>query len=277
MDDIGIHERSKRRLHRRVYSVTGPNHLWHIDSNHKLVRWHFIIVGGIDGFSRFITFLECTDNNKAETVLQCFLDGVQKCGVPLRVRSDKGMENSRVAEYMIATRGPNRRSMLTGKSTHNQHIERLWRDVFEGVLSYYHDLFHFMEDEGILDIMSDIHIFTLHYVFLSKINEKLDIWQNAWARHNIRTVKKSPMKMFMSGTQNHPVDITYHGVEGNIPVLEDEEDTRPIFAAPSMPISEHCQSQLNSHCPRNWASSNHGIDIFIRALGIIERNSQGSL
>ena len=32
--------RQKGRLHRRVYNVQGPNHLWHIDTNHKLVRWY---------------------------------------------------------------------------------------------------------------------------------------------------------------------------------------------------------------------------------------------
>ena len=26
------------RLHRRVYRVAGPNSLWHIDGNHKLIR-----------------------------------------------------------------------------------------------------------------------------------------------------------------------------------------------------------------------------------------------
>ena len=44
-------KRKKGRLRRRVYNVQGPNHLWHVDTNHKLVRWNFIIVGGIDGFS----------------------------------------------------------------------------------------------------------------------------------------------------------------------------------------------------------------------------------
>lgn len=37
-----------RRLQRRTYQSQGPNHIWHIDSNHKLVRWNFIVSGGID-------------------------------------------------------------------------------------------------------------------------------------------------------------------------------------------------------------------------------------
>ncbi|KAK3584375.1 hypothetical protein CHS0354_001301, partial [Potamilus streckersoni] len=54
------------------YVVAGSNSLWHANTKHRLNRWHLFIVGGIDGFSRFITILECTDNNKAETLLNCF-------------------------------------------------------------------------------------------------------------------------------------------------------------------------------------------------------------
>ena len=52
LDETGIQERKKGRLQRRVYNVKGPNHLWHIDTNHKLIRGHFVIVGGIDGYSK---------------------------------------------------------------------------------------------------------------------------------------------------------------------------------------------------------------------------------
>ncbi|CAC5358400.1 unnamed protein product [Mytilus coruscus] len=52
LDTDGVQARRTSRLHRRVYNVMGPNHLWQIDTNHKLVCWRFVIVGGIDGFSR---------------------------------------------------------------------------------------------------------------------------------------------------------------------------------------------------------------------------------
>ncbi|CAH3018253.1 unnamed protein product [Porites evermanni] len=41
----GVNARKKGRLHRRVYDVQGPNHVWHIDTNHKLVRWYFVVFG----------------------------------------------------------------------------------------------------------------------------------------------------------------------------------------------------------------------------------------
>lgn len=118
LDSVRVSERKHSRLHRRVYEVMGPNHLWHIDTNHKLFRWRFVVIGGIDGYSRMVTFLSCSDNNRAGTVLKSFISGVQTYGIPKRVRSDKGLENVAVADFMLAQRGTG--SMITGRSTHNQ-------------------------------------------------------------------------------------------------------------------------------------------------------------
>ena len=71
-----------------------PNCLWHIDGNHKLIRWRFIIPGGIDGFSRTIVYLNYVINNNAETVLSCFEDAVERFGLPNKVYSNLGGENS---------------------------------------------------------------------------------------------------------------------------------------------------------------------------------------
>ena len=128
--------------------MQGPNHLWHTDTNHKLVRWSFVITGAIDGYSRLPVVLKCTDNNKSATILKCFLEAVEFYGLPSRIRTDKGLENvNSIVDYMVSRRGVNRGSAITGESSHNQRIERLWRDVFQGVLALYYHLFYFMEDE----------------------------------------------------------------------------------------------------------------------------------
>ena len=69
--------RRRETICRRVYSVEGPNSLWHIDGNHKLIRWKVVIHGGIDGHSRTIVFLKCATNNRADTVLCAFREAVK--------------------------------------------------------------------------------------------------------------------------------------------------------------------------------------------------------
>lgn len=70
--------------------------------------------GGIDGYSRLPVYLEAANNNRAETVLQCFQKAVTEYGLPSRVRSDKGGENIQVCAYMLNQRGTGRGSMITG-------------------------------------------------------------------------------------------------------------------------------------------------------------------
>ena len=206
VNDFGVQARKKGRLNKRVYNVKGANHLCHIDTNHKLIKWHIIIFGAIDGYSRLPVSLECINNNKATTVLSCFLKGVETYGIPSRVRSDKGKENVLVADYMIEKRGSERGSMITGPSTHNQRIERLWRDVFDGVLAFYYELFTFMEDNELLDPFNEIDIAALHYIFISLIKNKLDAWRHAWSKHRIRTIKTSTIHLWVSGQINSPTD-----------------------------------------------------------------------
>ena len=163
VDSQGMADR-KNRLQRRVYNVKGPNHLWHVDTNHKLVRWNFVIVGGIDGFSLLSVMFVCTNNNKADTLLNCFLAAVNEYDLPSRVRTDKGLENVQIAGYMIEKGGTDWGSIITGRSTHNQRIERLWRDVFQGVLSFFYHLFYFLEN--LLDPLNINHIAALHHTYI---------------------------------------------------------------------------------------------------------------
>jgi hypothetical protein len=113
-------------IHRHTYYVPGPNALWHLDGNHKLIRWKFVFHGAIDGYSRLITYLKCSSNNYSETVLT---EGIQKFGMPSRIRTDHGGENVRVWDFMEHNRGSGRNSFIAGRSVHNTRIEGLWRDV----------------------------------------------------------------------------------------------------------------------------------------------------
>ena len=145
-----------RAMHPRYqYDVPGPNALWQIDGYHKLIRWGFVVHGGIDGFSRLVVFLKCATNNRAETVMSTFMDGTRRYGIPSRVRSDHGGENADVGRFMESIRGRDRGSHIQGSSVHNQRIERLHRDTTPCCLSSFYTVFDHMDNEGILDLSND--------------------------------------------------------------------------------------------------------------------------
>lgn len=154
-----------------------------------------------------IVYLACADNNKATTVLSLFEAATRTFGVPSRVRSDKGGENVDVASFMLShpKRGPGRSSMITGPSTHNQRIERLWRDVFTGVLSLYYHIFLHMEDVGMLDATSEVDLFCLHYVFITRINHHLEVFQKSWNSHKLSNEgNKTPEQLWIEGMFDIP-------------------------------------------------------------------------
>ena len=172
-----------------------------IDSHHKLVRWRMVTHGAIDGYSRLILYLKCTSNNRSATVYDLFLVAIQNFNLPSRVRSDQGLENVDVAKHMIEIRGSERRSMLTGSSTHNQRIERLWRDMHSSVTLLYYRLFYHLEQLDLLDPLNNLHLWALHYTYFPRINRSLTEFIHSWNNHPIRTAAhKTPQQLYTAGT-----------------------------------------------------------------------------
>ena len=66
-----------------------------------LVRLRIVIHGSVDGYSRLIVFLQCSNNNKSSTVLSYFLRSLQLYGLPERIQTDRGGENVQVLLYKI--------------------------------------------------------------------------------------------------------------------------------------------------------------------------------
>jgi transposase InsO family protein len=80
-----------------------------------LIRWGIVIHGFIDGYSRLITGLRASDNNRASTVLDIFLTAAAVYGVPSRLRGDHGTENLMVAAWIEDFRGMLRGSYIWGR------------------------------------------------------------------------------------------------------------------------------------------------------------------
>lgn len=134
VDGPGRHARWQQIRKRRRYAVPFPPALVHIDGLHlppslcqqtssdvhltcglyqttgnlKLVRWLFVLHGGIDGYSRRIFYLQAATNDEASTVLRAFQSGVARLGWPSRLRADYGGENLRVKDPIEDVKGKNR-------------------------------------------------------------------------------------------------------------------------------------------------------------------------
>ena len=134
--------------------------------------------------------------------MKIFHDSLAVHGIPKHVRCDLGGENVKVAEYMLLKREIKTKPVITGRSVHNQRIERLWRDVFNGSLSRYHELFYQIENNDFnfeFDINNELDICCLKYFFLPIINDSLNQWREAWLHHKLRTTGKTPLEMYSDG------------------------------------------------------------------------------
>ena len=226
VDPSGVQLRARRVLHRRQYGVECPNALWHLDGYHKLIRWRIVIHGAIDGYSRLITFLKASTNNLASTVLSAFTMAVDHFGLPSHIRIDQGGENVLVSQYMLEhpSRGCGRSSVISGRSVHNQRIERLWRDLYSGCVCLFYSFFYFLEDTGLLNISDPFDLYALHFVFMPVIQKQVDLFKEGWAHHKLRTEgNRTPQQLWIMGLNNmasqNPDHAAVTGISVSVPLV----------------------------------------------------------
>ncbi len=250
------------------------------DGNHKLIRWRMVTHGAIDGYSRLVVFLHCSDNNRADTMLHEFQNAVQAYGLPSRVRTDQGLENVDVAKLMLQERGLGRGSVLVGASVHNQRIERLWRDMYTAVVQLYHRLFYHLEHVGLLNPLDCKQLFALHYIFIPRINSALSDFIAAWNQHPVSGCHgQSPLQMYtrkmVELRQRNLAAFDFYEPVTNSYGASDEdlipgEGTSVTVPSLGIHMDEHDMQTLQSTVNPLGISSNHGVDLFQHALTFVE-------
>lgn len=143
---------------------------------------------------------------------------------------------------MIAHRGRNRSSFIAGASVHNNRIERLWRDMRTHTIQAYMDLFKSFEQSG-MDLTNLLHIFTLQYLFLPRIQECLQQFTHDWNNHKLRTENNlSPLQLMHQRAEDKAfevdIDPEWYGIEYdqiNHHPDEDEQDN-VVHLVPCDPI-----------------------------------------
>lgn len=256
VDPDGLNERKsllQRRVKRRVYSVPNPHYLWHIDGNHKLIRWGMVIHCGIDGYSRACVYLNCANNNRSDTVLHSFQDAVSKYNVvPQHVRSDYGTENVLVWEAMIATyQDASSPPVLLGSSVHNQRVERFNGEINRNIRIKYSAIFYSLENKGLLSVDDELDLFSLHYVFIPRINDALCVLANAHNNHCISTEGNSTPNQMLA-THNHVVP-----AHDNAAVVAQLHDNQP------QPIlTDYDFDFLIQNVPPRTADEDHGCTVY---------------
>ena len=191
-------ERKAHRLKRRVYTLKGPNYVWHVDGYDKLKAFGFCIHGCIDGYSRRIMWLEvASSNNNPAIVAKYYLDCLKHFQLAPRIlRADNGTENSSLSflqplfRYNSTDSMAGIKSFMYGKSTANQRIEAWWGTLRKLGIHWWINLFKDIRDSGLFEIQNPVIKECLRFCFMDALQTDLDRIAQHWNSHNIRRQKR---------------------------------------------------------------------------------------
>ncbi|KAI0734720.1 hypothetical protein BC629DRAFT_1585879 [Irpex lacteus] len=123
------------------------------------------------------------------------------------MRGDRGGENVGVSTWMIMHRGANRASFMWGSSTRNTRIERLWVEVGKQFARRWRAFFTRLGELHRLDRKNPNHLWLLHVLFLSDINEDCDLFTDEWNHHPLGGPETSDRSPLVSRVTNVPYGV----------------------------------------------------------------------
>ena len=86
-------------------------------------------------------------------------------------------------------------------------IERLWRDVYTAVTCFFYSALHQAEEDGLLESSSHLHLFCCHYVFIPRLQARLEEFKDGWDNHPLSTERnRTPNQLWFLGQYHNSAD-----------------------------------------------------------------------
>jgi len=157
----------------------------------------------------------------------------------------------------------------------------LWLDVKRLVVIRFQAIFYYMEEEGMLDPLDELHLFVLHLVFLPMINKALDELTSDWNNHPLSSENNfSPEQLWHLGLADYRnsnpdgyeelnnIHWREFGIDYEGP-LPDEEDGVVNIPETFFPLTDaqftHIENELQT------GQIGQEIDTYANILGYIQR------
>ena len=138
-----------------------------------------------------------------------------------------------------------------------------------------------MEQQDLLNPLNELHLFTIHYVFLPRINRSLRKFKDAWNYHSLRMEGNStPHQLFISGIlalRNAGIialdfleDINDHyGIDSEYLTVDHDEDENIVIPPINIQLTQQQIAFLQQTINPLATSENYGIEIYQQALNCL--------